>query len=382
MRRFSLLACTLFAVLALPAAAKAAWGTQSVSAPGGSLSEALNGVHCTATNACTSVGRYNDSGSVQQALAQRWNGASWSAQTPAAPGGAQAVELFGVNCYSSTACKAVGTYRDSSAVNRTVAYNYSGGSWSRETTIDPTGFQAASLIGVDCTASNQCTGVGSFINSSGVQVPLAERWTTAWAQQTVTPPGSSTQTALSGVDCTGSSACIAVGFQVVSRVRLTYAVTWNGATWSAMTTPNPAVHNGTVLAGISCTSGSACTAVGSTLDSRSETQPIAMRWDGANWTLDTVPIPGGATGGSFSSVSCTSASHCNASGYTYSGANPLSLTEGWASGTWTVQTAANPGGAASARLNGTACTSSTYCVASGAWINGSAQERQFVERGP
>ncbi|MEA2314573.1 MAG: hypothetical protein QOI03_1265, partial [Solirubrobacteraceae bacterium] len=45
---------------------------------------------------------------------------------------------------------------------------------------------------------------------------------------------------LSGVSCTTASACTAVGYYVNSAgTRLTLAERWNGTSWATQTTPNP-----------------------------------------------------------------------------------------------------------------------------------------------
>lgn len=333
MRRISLHVVALLAALALvPASASAAsWVSQSVPEPGGALGSALNGVHCTGTTACTGVGRYDDSGGVQKGLAERWNGTSWSTQTIPFPASALSAELAGVYCTSGTACRAVGTYKDSGNVDRTFGVNWNGVSWAQDTTPNPAGSLGAYLSSIHCTASNACTAVGSYIDSGRVQQALVQRW--------------------------------------------------NGSTWSTQTTPNPASHMGSDLAGISCTSASACTAVGTSLNASRQAQPLSMRWNGTSWALDTVPLPVSAVGGSFSGVSCTSGTHCTAVGYTYDNTNiPFSLTEAWNGTSWSAQTAANPAGALDAKLRGTSCISSAWCEAVGGFTNSSREERAFAEK--
>lgn len=383
MRRFSLHVVTLLAALALvPTTASAAsWATQTVPEPGSALGSALNGVHCTSTTACTGVGRYDDSGNVQRGLAERWNGTAWSTQSIPFPGSAVSAELGGVYCTASNACRAVGTYRDSGNVDRTFGVSWNGTTWTQDTTPNPASALGASLSGIHCTAANQCTAVGSYIDSGGVQRALAQRWNGSnWSTQTTPTPTSSTQTVLTSVWCTASNACTAVGWYRLSGVQVTLAMSWNGTTWSVVSTPNPGSHTGSTLAGISCTGASACTAVGTSLNASSQAQPMAMRWNGA-WSLDTVPLPGSAVGGSFSGVQCTSGTHCTAVGYTYTASSiPFSLTEAWDGTNWAVQTAANPAGATTAQLQGVACTSNVWCEAVGRFTNGSSQQRAFAEK--
>jgi hypothetical protein len=53
--------------------------------------------------------------------------------------------------------------------------NVYGQTWSIPSTPNPTGAKSSGLAGVSCTSSEACTAVGHYVNSSSVEVPLAER---------------------------------------------------------------------------------------------------------------------------------------------------------------------------------------------------------------
>ena len=84
---------------------------------------------------------------------------------------------------------------------------------------------------VSCPATSVCTAVGLHVRESGLGVTLAERrsggvWT---VQSTPNPPGAAAS-ALNGVSCSSGSACTAVGqFTVGSGAQLTLAEGWNGS---------------------------------------------------------------------------------------------------------------------------------------------------------
>jgi hypothetical protein len=63
------------------------------------------------------------------------------------------------------------------------------------------------------------------------------------------------------VSCLSSSSCEAVGYRLISPAG-TAAEGWDGSIWSSQSTPNPAGAFESVLSGLSCTSASACMAVG------------------------------------------------------------------------------------------------------------------------
>jgi hypothetical protein len=74
-----------------------------------------------------------------------------------------------------------------------------------------------------------------------------------------------------GVSCTSATFCSAVGTYLYPTASGPLAQTWNGSTWTADVLP------GTVgvaaFDAVSCTTGSSCTAVGS--NARIETVPFA-----------------------------------------------------------------------------------------------------------
>jgi hypothetical protein len=55
---------------------------------------------------------------------------------------------------------------------------------------------------------------------------------------------------------------------------------------------------------------------------------LAERWDGSTWTIQTTRTPSGATGVNLSGVSCTSDTACTAVGsYTNSGGTQMAFAE-------------------------------------------------------
>jgi hypothetical protein len=204
----------------------------TVTPPAGTTAAELNGVACSAVGACTAVGWY-DSASPRNGLVFRYNGASWATQTLSLPAGATYAELNGVSCPTSTFCAAVGIYLDSSSVQHALAQTWNGTSWTNRAVSDPSGGQGAVLSSVSCISSTVCEAVGSYTNSTTLNVEkLAEVWNgTSWAQQTDGRPMSVTDAQLAGVSCTSSTFCRAVGVSV-----------YDGTT--GVTGPRPAIDVG------------------------------------------------------------------------------------------------------------------------------------------
>jgi hypothetical protein len=262
------------------------------------------------------VGYYYN-GSAQPVLAEHWNGKTWAIQTT--PSGIQGIDMA-VSCSAPWACTAVGYYVNSGGVAVTLAERWNGKTWAVQTTPNPSGSGGTYLTGVACTSAWECTAVGySEDNNSGNDVTLAEHWNgKTWAIQTI-PTITADSVSLSGMSCTSASACTAVGsYSSLSGngSPATVAERWNGKTWAMQSIPNPTTVGDTLqLAGVSCASAYACTAVGSYDASDGGTiVTLAEHWNGKTWAIQTTPNPSGANESSLDGVSCTSASVCTAAG--------------------------------------------------------------------
>jgi PKD repeat protein len=264
----------------------------------------LRGISCLTTSDCVAVGYYRNTGEEEylestgekvEPLAEHWNGSTWTMMSVAAPSGADAGWLEGVSCTSSTECTAVGSFNDSSGVEDTLAERWNGSEWTTQTTPTTSG---SGLKSVSCTSLTECTAVGSFTNGSGVEDTLAERWNgSKWTiQPTRNPTGTEASNYLSGVSCTSPTVCMAVGTHVSAHLssflEATLAERWDGSEWSVMPTPEPSPSKGSNLFGVSCISTSACTAVGDNYNptaSEQGAQPLGERWNGTTWSLLEVP---------------------------------------------------------------------------------------------
>jgi hypothetical protein len=342
------------------------WSTQATPNPpqGGGF---LDGVACTSPSACTAVGTSN-AGS----LAERWNGTSWSIQATPNPAGAQLPFLNSVACASASDCIAAGAYQDSSGAFQALAERWDGSSWAIQPTPGVPGRAISELIGVACISATGCLAVGYTIpNMLLNQSPatLAERWDgSAWrVEHTPNPPGVAASN-LNAASCVSRAACVAVGNTSNSRgTPLTLAQRWNGHSWSIQPTPSPA--SGGTLLGVSCLSRSSCLAVGGNGNPnfKEPSGTLAEQWNGRGWRIQPTPNPPG--GGWFlNAVSCTSPSACTAVGGSIEppGSKPGgTLVERWDGRRWRIQATPNLPGKAVKLLAGVACSSRSSCMAVG-----------------
>jgi hypothetical protein len=252
-------------------------GWKEVTPPSKNGTAQLESVSCPPTGACFAVGYY-ENGLTLTALAYRWDG-SWSIQPAPSPG--SFARLDDVSCSSATSCTAVGV-----SSNGTLAEHWNGTKWTLQGTPNPSGGSNPALTSVSCVPSGVCTAVGQYTTSDGEAV-LAERWNgTTWRIQPAPSPNAG-NIQVTGVSCATGSACMAVGTSVPSVSNpgpdSPFAEQWTAAGgWSILSTPTVAEQN-TELAGVSCSAATACVAVGSSDVDSSST--FVVRWDGTSWTI-------------------------------------------------------------------------------------------------
>lgn len=121
----------------------------------------LEGISCTAPDACMAVGSQGDDGGAIQPFAERWDGRRWSiVDTPELEPKGYAL-LRGVFCLSANSCVAVGNFAypfSVRTVEKTIVMTWDGTEWTLQTSPNPDQFNA--LVGVSCSSPVACMAVG------------------------------------------------------------------------------------------------------------------------------------------------------------------------------------------------------------------------------
>jgi hypothetical protein len=351
----------------------------------GTGSDQLYGVSCPGPKFCMAVGDY---GGDYRTLTASWNGRAWSiVPSPTPRRTASPVDLYGVSCTSSSFCVAVGRYEPrSSLTERPLVETWNGKAWS----ITPSprltrriGYDSM-LFGASCLSATSCVAVGSRSGSlEQGTVTLVESWNgKTWS--VVHSPSVSTNSVLESVTCRSAAHCVAVGSHDGAFGALTLVESWNGSRWSVIPSPNPASQGANWLTSVSCPTATNCEAVGGYGVQPFVSLNLAESWNGKKWSV--VPIP---TKGSLSNilggVSCTSASNCVTAGFYRYGprqgpGNGKSLIESWNGSKWAITPSPSP--RADNELYSLACTSAASCEAVGFAGKGSLiSDKTFVETG-
>jgi len=342
------------------------WSLETMALPSDGEEGFVMGVSCTSATLCVAAGDYINSSFTYVTLAERWDGAGWTMMPSPTPSGAYILQMTGLACSGTSACTAVGWTQLGAMVLR-----FNGSTWQLQPTPPPSGppFVTAMLNGVSCAGVSACVSVGSFTGT------LAEAWDgSAWPLMSAPNMPGVLNSALVAVSCITATSCTAVGNQEdAAGGQTSLAYSWNGTAWTVQPTPPVSGAVTIMLSGVSCTSPTACVAVGWYASSAGMQAPLAERWNGHAWSVDLPPVPSGAVAASLASVSCASATVCLSVGSSQTAKGRQEpLIERWDGSAWGVQSAPMPESALQGRLASISCISATGCVAVGEYLNGSA----------
>ncbi len=323
------------------------WFVQST--PNPVTHDALEAVSCISGSECIAVG--------DEPIALSWNGSSWSAMTIPSPGGI--TELDSVSCSSFSACTAVGLHWNTFTTYVPLAERWNGSEWKIQEVPTPTGSLQSTLHGVQCTSSTACTAVGNYLAAKEEWLPFAAVWNgSEWKLQEMAVPVGHSLNYVYDLSCSSASACTAVGYTSGEFL----AERWNGTEWKVQTTPTL----GGTWEGVSCPTATFCLAAG--MVNHSEPRlPYAASWNGTEWKTLSPLKPSEAVAGLFFDVSCSSATACSVVGRWNNGSSGFGLVEGWDGSTWQYQAVEPPSGSTTWHLGGVSCLSSVLCEAVGSY---------------
>jgi hypothetical protein len=156
-------------------------------------------------------------------------------------------------------------------------------------------------------------GFTGIVTATAAQASQPSTASTKWKIEPTPNPASAEISGLTAVSCTSGRACTAVGTHAksLSSPSSGLAERWNGKTWRSQAIPRPAKN--TWFFGVSCSTARACTAVGYKHDGLPDAQPLAEAWNGKSWRMQTAPHPVGFASGFLGGVSCVRA-RCTAAG--------------------------------------------------------------------
>jgi hypothetical protein len=250
---------------------------QTTPNPEGASETALKGISC--RSACVGVGYSVKSGKKTAFAVKLASESKWEIQSLPEPEGATSSELHGVDCPASNYCMAVGSYTVSGGAQWAWSAVYNGTSWSLMTVAKPTESKGSILLDVSCGSSSLCRSVGGYKNSSNIQVSLAEVWSggVAWSHESSKNPIGSVNTVFQGISCLVVTSCVAVGDWNNSKMWQPMAQVLTPSFWELDTTPTPAGATFSLLEGVACGAGAACLASGWYTDSGGKNKTLGEK---------------------------------------------------------------------------------------------------------
>ena len=238
-----------------------------------------------------------------------------------------------------------------------------GASWVMLDTPNVPGASVWEFTAVSCTAPHTCMAVGD--SSGGTSQLLSEIRTQAgWTIKHIPQPAPGS--ALASVRCTFSYSCIAVGDAPNgSGGTVPLAERWNGSSWHIQTTPKPKGSVSSQFSRVTCWTALACVAVGSASPSLNNEVPLVEQWNGKTWKIEKAPTRPGFTESVLNGVACPASNRCIAVGDSFkpSPFTIVTLVELWNGSKWTIQKTPSP--ASGGQLNAVGCPSRTHCLAVG-----------------
>jgi hypothetical protein len=285
----------------------------------------------------------SDGGPSRPTRVARWNGSTWKGVSVTLPRGTKSDDLLGVSCKGAKSCLVVGDYYASTSQNATshvLALSYNGTSLKPTSTVPlPKGTSDAVLTGVSCTTTRHCVALGA-----------ADGDTAAFG---------------------------AFGSLIIIE-------TWNGAKWSLRTAP-ASIGTTTYLEPtvVSCATSAFCVLAGDafTYNSLASTFYVAS-WNGKKLTSMKPATVSGSAGGYLgpTGVSCATTSNCAVTGAVFGDASSSSgsstaFTEIWNGKAWRVAKVTWPKGTEDSMMLGVSCYAAHSCEAVGA--DGANEETSF-----
>jgi hypothetical protein len=288
------------------------------------------------------------------------------------PGAAPDNGLFGVSCPSPGSCVAVGDEGYSTA-QRTLVERLRGGTWSVTASPGtPDAFPVDLLNSVSCISISSCVAAGwaadpmQDTDRTLIETSSGDNW-----KVTRSPNPNTASNDLLGISCSSRTACVAVGDDGTASSQKTLVETLSGGAWAVTTSPNtPSPFTIDFLNGVSCISATHCVAAGfaagpNAMQSRTLIETLSI----GGWKI--TPSPNTASPlNELYSISCSSPTSCVAVGDAGTLASQKTVIETLSQGTWRITSSPNTTEPLNT-LYYAWCQSSTTCVAAGYGINSS-----------
>jgi hypothetical protein len=218
-------------------------------------------------------------------VTEHWNGLNWTlVPSPTVGGGAN--YLYGIDAASSSDIWAVGAYLDQTTNrHRTLILHYDGTAWTQVTSANK-GAGNNYLEAVQVVSPTNVWAVGYFLNAADSVRTLILHYDGVTWRAVASPNPAPSGNYLYGISATSSNDVWAVGssYEASWGNLQSLVLHYDGVAWSRITSPNVGLNTANLLMDVDATSSSRATAVGFA-NGTEAFEPIVMTWDGAAWSI-------------------------------------------------------------------------------------------------
>jgi hypothetical protein len=218
-------------------------------------------------------------------------------------------------------------------------------------------------------ASALCGLVVVLLASAGSGCGQPQAAPASWSTVSSPNPAGGTNVDLDSVTCVSAGHCWAVGFYAIASGSSTKYQTLieqeSASAWTIVSSPTPIGASDELLYAVTCASADDCWAVGSYTDAAGAGQTLIEQDTGNGWTVVSSPTPSGGTNVGLDGVACAGAGDCWAVGsYTVTGNSFQTLIEEDAGNGWSIVSSPHPSGM-TGELFGVTCVGANDCWAVG-----------------
>jgi DNA-binding beta-propeller fold protein YncE/subtilisin family serine protease len=362
--------------------------------PGYTTNAGITDVSCVSKTECMAVGSAwrwpegaapKEATAEKEAFAERWDGKAWE-EIPI-PQKVPDEYLPSISCPSADFCLTAGERWDASGFYEGPTVDvWDGESWEREAGVDELlaiGNEEYRLTDVSCASESLCVVSARQLGKVGLQPRLLVYDGGEWSLLEAPMPAEAITGGLESVSCTSDTACIAVGWYRAGSLFYQLVEEFDGEEVTLASVGKAGdLERG--LNQVSCWGASLpsieCAALGGAIGGG-----LFVRWyDGEGWSTEVPPSPPGAKGGgNWSGVSCNEAGDCAFTGV-YSGANAgftQAFVQTWNGASWSFETVTNPHtSTVTDELHAISCLSDS-CVAAGSYSDEYVESIAFDEYG-
>ena len=303
------------------------------------------------------------------ALAEHFDGHTWTTVDLPSPSGAIATYPFAATAFAADDIWVVGHSEDSNDVWSTVTEHWDGTSWSIVPSHNPAGAADTYLYAVSGSSSDDVWAVGTGLTASGNNTTFAEHWDGASWSVVTTPAPSATFSELNGVVAISSDDVWAAGSYQSSDGLPSLLEHWNGTKWKVVASPNPPGYQLTQFGPLVAFGADDIWSIGYEADSTGAIVPMASHYNGKRWRIRFMQDPSDSLGALLLGASASGPDDIWADGlYLNSSGVGVPLIEHFTGKMWKITKAPAPPGATNSQLTGISSPSATK-----AWAVGLAQ---------